>query len=291
MSHPYVPPSSEGPANEPTSQPSAGGPPSAEQPYDSSPSGGWNPPTYGQQPPTSGSSAADHQPGAAYGGQPAPQSYPNPGYGQSPYGQDPYAAPAQPAYGQGGYDQSGYGQNPYGQPGYAQQPNGYAPQPYGYPGPAPIRSDYAHWGKRVGAYLIDFIPTYIAIIVFYVGYGIAIAGMTSTGSPDLSAGAVPMIIGGVIYLAALGWQIYNRWITAGRTGQSLGKRVLKISLVSEATNAPIGPLNAFLRDLVHILDGFAYVGFLWPLWDERRQTFADKLMKTAVVEAPTGTQG
>lgn len=261
MSHPYVPPSSEGSASEPTSQPSAGGPPYAEQPYDASPSSGWNPPSYGQQPPAS-----------------------------APYSQDPFATPSQPPYGQGGYDQASYGQNPYDQPGYGPQPNDYAPQAYGYGGPAPVRSDYAHWGKRVGAFLIDFIPTYIALIVFYIGYGIAIARVTSTGSSDMSAGAVPMVIGGVLYLAALGWQIYNRWITAGRTGQSLGKRMLKISLVSEATNAPIGPLNAFLRDLVHILDGFAYVGYLWPLWDEKKQTFSDKLMKTAVVEAPAGTQ-
>ena len=296
MSHPYVPPSSEEPVNEPTSQPSAGGPPYAEQAYDPYQSGSWNPPGYSQHPP-------------------APESYPNQGYGQAPDGQDPYVAPGQPAYGQephgqGGYDQAAYGQepygqggydqatygqaahgqNPYGQPGYGQQPNGYVPQPYGYGVPVPVRSDYAHWGRRVGAYLIDFIPAYIAGIVFYVGYGIAIAGIASTGSTDLSAGAVPMIIGGVLYIAALGWQIYNRWIIAGRTGQSLGKRVLKISLISEATNGPIGPLNAFLRDLVHILDGFAYVGFLWPLWDEKRQTFADKLMTTAVVEAPTNGQ-
>ena len=49
--------------------------------------------------------------------------------------------------------------------------------------------------------------------------------------------------------------------------------------------APIGPLNAFLRDLLHTLDGFAYVGYLWPLWDAKRQTFADKIMKTVVVDA------
>jgi uncharacterized RDD family membrane protein YckC len=95
-----------------------------------------------------------------------------------------------------------------------------------------------------------------------------------------------MAIGGVLYLGALGWTIYNRWIRAGRTGQSWGKRLTKIVLLSELTSQPIGPINAFLRDLVHILDGFAYVGYLWPLWDEKKQTFADKLMKTIVIEAP-----
>ena len=100
-----------------------------------------------------------------------------------------------------------------------------------------------------------------------------------------------MAIGSVLLLAALGWQIYNRWIVAGRTGQSLGKRVLKIKLVAEATGQPIGALNAFLRDLLHILDGIAYIGYLWPLWDEKRQTFADKLMKTVVPDVPRTAAG
>ena len=94
-----------------------------------------------------------------------------------------------------------------------------------------------------------------------------------------------MIVGVGDLLAGLGWTIYNRWIVAGRTGQSLGKRVTKIKLVSEPTGQPIGAVNAFLRDLVHILDGIAYVGYLWPLWDDKRQTFADKIMRTVVVNA------
>ena len=93
-----------------------------------------------------------------------------------------------------------------------------------------------------------------------------------------------MIIGTVIMLAAFGWTIYNRWITAGRTGRSLGKRITKLSLIGEPTGHD-GALNTFLRDLVHILDGSVYVGYLWPLWDDKSQTFGDMLMKTIVVHA------
>ena len=171
---------------------------------------------------------------------------------------------------------AGYPQSGYGRPGYPAA---------GYP-VAPLRADYAPWGKRVGAMLIDQLPTYVGLIIFYVGYGLWLADLTRNGGPpDFSAGGTPMIIGTVIMLAAMGWTIYNRWITAGRTGQSLGKRVTKITLISEETGRPIGALNAFLRDLVHILDGFAYIGYLWPLWDEKKQTFSDKLMKTIVVHA------
>ena len=31
---------------------------------------------------------------------------------------------------------------------------------------------------------------------------------------------------------------------------------------------------------------FVYLGYLWPLWDDKRQTFADKILSTVVVEMP-----
>ena len=74
-----------------------------------------------------------------------------------------------------------------------------------------------------------------------------------------------MSIGFVLMLIAFGWQWYNRWLIAGRTGQSMGKRVLSTKLVAEVNGQPIGAVNAFLRDLLHILDGIAYLGFLRPL--------------------------
>ncbi|MBA3528624.1 MAG: RDD family protein [Propionibacteriaceae bacterium] len=250
--------------------PAAGQPPAAYgQPgYDESASGqqgygqlyggqGYGQPYGGQQ--------SQEQP---YGGQ---QDYGQPYGGQQDYGQQGY--PTQ--YGGQGYDQSGYGQQ------------GYGMQGYGPLAPA-LRNDYASWGKRIGAYLIDFIPALIGQLIFFVGYVVFVSNVAAQGASGTFdgtiAGLVPMIIGSLVLLVALGWQIYNRWIIAGRTGQSLGKRVVKISLISEETGQPIGPMNAFVRDLVHILDGFAYVGFLWPLWDEKRQTFSDKIMKTAVVD-------
>ena len=158
--------------------------------------------------------------------------------------------------------------------------------------PGTPRTDYTRWAKRVGAYLIDHLPGVIGLIIFYIGYFMWLfAIMDSSGeSVPFGTGGVTMIIGGAIMLAGIGWNIYNRCIVAGRTGQSLGKRVTKITLSSEQTDQPIGALNAFLRDVVHILDGVAFVGYLWPLWDDKRQTFADKIMRTIVVDVtPTAS--
>jgi uncharacterized RDD family membrane protein YckC len=164
---------------------------------------------------------------------------------------------------------------------------------YGPPGPyrpnvggPPLRNDYAHWGRRVASCLVDQAPSIVGSIVFNIGYIYWLVGVARSGSPDFTTGLVPMIVGVGLILVGLGWTIYNRWVVAGRTGQSLGKRLTKIMLISEETGLPICGVNAFLRDLEHILDGFAYVGYLWPLWDERRQTFADKIIRTVVVLAP-----
>lgn len=214
--------------------------------------------------------SGDQQSGPRYG------EVPRYGYQQS--GQEPPAGPP-PAYGQQPYQQPYQqpSQHPYAQP-YQQS---YA-QPY-----APVYP-YAPWTRRVGAYLVDFAPALIAQIPFYIGYVLWLneAMRAATLGSDVvpTAGLGWMVVGGVLALLAIGWQLYNRWLTAGRTGQSVGKRVLKLHLLGEATGQPIGPLNAFLRDLVHVLDGIAYVGYLWPLWDDKRQTFSDKLMKTVVTD-------
>jgi len=43
---------------------------------------------------------------------------------------------------------------------------------------------------------------------------------------------------------------------------------------------------AFVRDICHVLDTLAcFIGWLFPLWDARRQTLADKIMHTVVVPA------
>ncbi len=139
------------------------------------------------------------------------------------------------------------------------------PYPSGpYQGGVTTASQYASWIQRVGAYLVDIAPIWILDAIFF---------------------RVTALFW-VVSLAGLGWTIYNRWYQAGTTGQSLGKKVLNLRLVSEQTGEPIGPLMAFVRDICHIVDAIiCYIGFLFPLWDSKRQTLADKIVKTVVVTA------
>jgi uncharacterized RDD family membrane protein YckC len=124
---------------------------------------------------------------------------------------------------------------------------------------------YANWLQRVGAYLIDEAPIWIVYLIL---------------------GRINVGLAAIVGLLSLGWTIYNRWYLGGTTGQSLGKKVLNLRLVSEETGQPIGMLMAFVRDICHIIDAvICYVGFLFPLWDAKRQTIADKIVKTVVIPA------
>jgi uncharacterized RDD family membrane protein YckC len=169
------------------------------------------------------------------------------------------------------------------QPALAQLPAGYPLPPEHFR--TPPRGEYASWGKRVRARLIDQLPTYLGLIIFDSGYVVLLIrlGLARESTPNVEGAAVTMIVGLSVMVASLVWVAYNRWLTAGNTGQSLGKRVTKIKLVGMDTDAPISPRNAFIRDLVHILDALTLVGYLWPLWDDKRQTFADQIMKTIVI--------
>jgi uncharacterized RDD family membrane protein YckC len=123
---------------------------------------------------------------------------------------------------------------------------------------------YSDWIHRVGAWLIDFIPYWIVLFIGdAIGHGVQILTL----------------------LIALAYLIYNRWYLGGQ-GASIGKRVLNMRLLSEETGQPIGMLMAFLRDICHLVDSIiCLVGYLFPLWDVKRQTLADKIMKTVVVPA------
>lgn len=136
----------------------------------------------------------------------------------------------------------------------------------------PVSSaQYSDWIIRVGALLIDRAPIFAGWIVIVILDAI------------IQSTAVAVLLYLVGLVGSLGWEVYNRWMMGGQ-GQSLGKKVLNIMLVSEQTGQPIGAMNAFLRDLCHIIDGaICYIGFLFPLWDAKRQTIADKIMGTVVI--------
>ena len=154
----------------------------------------------------------------------------------------------------------------------------------------------AGWGRRVAARLIDEALYLVALTPYFVGWFVladALPGLTvvstnppsSSSSVDLGTLLLAtglMLLGSVLALVAFIW---NRVIQQGRTGQSIGKSALSLHLVSATSGTPIGAGTSFLRELAHVLDGFFYLGYLWPLWDRQKQTFADKIVGSVVAHA------
>ncbi len=70
----------------------------------------------------------------------------------------------------------------------------------------------------------------------------------------------------------------------GSTGQTLGKRALRIRVVDIESGEPIGYRRALTRYLASVVSALAvYVGYLWMLWDPEQQTWHDKFTAAVVV--------
>ena len=227
-----------------------------QDPYVQQPSGYDQPPVYGQ-PPT-----AQQVPQGAPTGQPFGQ----PGYGQQ----------QAPVYGQQGqqqpYGQPGYGYPPPPAPEYGSAPYGNAPYGTGQP---PGMPPYAGWGQRVGAWLIDN-------IVAAIGISMTEAAYYDWGNGARAAAWVVLVIGVV-------WSVYNAY-QAGQTGQSAGKRTLGIRLARYADGQPVGGAFGLLRLFMNVVFWVicfipGVLNYLWPLWDQKSQTWSDKIASSVVVRA------
>ncbi|MDT5245741.1 MAG: Mce-associated rane protein, partial [Mycobacterium sp.] len=74
----------------------------------------------------------------------------------------------------------------------------------------------------------------------------------------------------------------NRLLLPTITGWSLGRALFGIA-VHKRDGSPVGIMRLAARDVAHLLDTAAlFIGWLWPLWDPRRRTFADLLLRTEV---------
>ncbi|MDX6273712.1 MAG: hypothetical protein QOJ92_922 [Frankiales bacterium] len=167
----------------------------------------------------------------------------------------------------------------YGQPASGDPAGGYGAPGYGAPAggvPAPMGGmpELAGWGSRVGATLLDgLIGAGIIVVALIVG---AILGQASKG-----LGLVVIILG---YLAGIAFGFWNNY-RMGVTGQTIGKKQLGIFVRKEADGSFVGGGMGIARGFIHVIDGaVCALGYLWPLWDAKKQTFTDKVMGTVVVK-------
>ena len=129
-------------------------------------------------------------------------------------------------------------------------------QPVGTP------ANLASWGTRAIGLLIDALPALILqVLVFWSSTLQALVGVAS-------------FLYFYIYLGHLD----------GTTGQTPGKAVMGTRLVN-ASGDVIGSGSGIARKFAHIVDSLVcLLGWFLPLVDTNKQTIADKIMTTYVIE-------
>ncbi|MBO9556248.1 RDD family protein [Cellulomonas sp.] len=137
---------------------------------------------------------------------------------------------------------------------------------------------YAPWWRRALGSLLD-------------GALVAAVAWLATGSPvPVPFLLTPALLNGIDVVEPAGT---FSWWTAGAvsvvlllqafTGVTPGKSVVGIRVVRESDHEPAGLLRTAGREVLHVLDWILLIGWLRPLWNARRQTFADTLASTVVV--------
>lgn len=137
--------------------------------------------------------------------------------------------------------------------------------------------EQAGFGLRFGALLFDL----LILMIIWMAATFALSALSNKSIVSSNS----ML--GSVYLVALVLYLLNFVFLAGRTGQSIGKRIIGIRIVREG-GEPFGVRGAIYRHLV----GYAlsavggFLGFIWIVWDPKQQGWHDKLARTHVVLIP-----
>lgn len=186
-----------------------------------------------------------------------------------------------------------------GPPGYP--PPGYAPAPLPPP-VAPNGQPLASFSDRLLAYLIDtavamavtlvlFLPVFL-LLVFWMVDQVEQAGPSGPDPLDIWTSLfLPLLaaeFGVLLLLLAFYWVYHVEY--ARRTGQTLGKKVMKLRIVPMQPDAPLTRGMLGKRWLVEFAGGLfvpflSYLDGLWQLWDKPwQQCLHDKFAGTVVVK-------
>jgi uncharacterized RDD family membrane protein YckC len=148
------------------------------------------------------------------------------------------------------------------------------------------RPDYASWGSRAVAFIIDnlilAIPWAIAVTFLVVA---------AVREDDGRNADSFWVLGGLLSLAALIIPfVYFAILNGNERGQTIGKRATGIRVRKKDGVTPLGTGRALGRYAVTaVVTAFfgplILVDYLWPLWDADNQALHDKVVDSVVVRA------
>ncbi len=145
---------------------------------------------------------------------------------------------------------------------------------------AAVGPEYATWGRRVVAALLDNAilagVTWLALGVGF--YSPSLTPGWGAAGTDGAAGQAgdPLVLVPTATLVIL-------LVLQAVTGWTPGKLVVGIRVVREETRRPAGLWTTLARWVLHLFDAILLIGYLRPIWHAKRQTFADGIAHTVVV--------
>lgn len=143
------------------------------------------------------------------------------------------------------------------------------------PAPKSTTGALATPGERLAAVLLDGVvgmAAYVVLFIVTVVLGVLPDGLAA-------------VLGLLLMIATWVLLFVLQIVGTGRLGQSYGKHLMGISVVSTHTGRPIGSPAAFGREIVKSLGMYPlFLGVLWILWDSRRQGWHDKALSSIVVK-------
>ncbi|MEU3740087.1 RDD family protein [Streptomyces sp. NPDC032198] len=144
----------------------------------------------------------------------------------------------------------------------------------GFNAPYPVLQ-YASWGSRLKARTADSVFSIVSSPV---------STLVLTIIAQNASHSIVRVIG---WLGLVGniVGIFKMAYKVGRTGQTRGRRMAHIRVVDAHTFQPIGFSRSLLRLVAQIIDACSIIGVFRPLWNGKRQTYADLISRSIVVVA------
>ncbi len=151
----------------------------------------------------------------------------------------------------------------------------------------PSKLNFAGFGQRLVAYLIDIVP--IIIILNFVAYFVfGINPMQRSESVIIIRGLefeefrILRIM--VRYISFIVWIVYCAFMEASKYRGTLGKRMLGITVIDE-TGSPPSLATSMIRNLTKIISYLVLaLGFLWVVFHKEKRAWHDIIARTFVVK-------
>ena len=168
--------------------------------------------------------------------------------------------------------------------------------PLGYQAHSPMPNPgwaRAGFGARFGAWLLDSLLYGLLVTALVIpGIALIISSLRDCVTfndelvcpSDSSRGGTIAGAAGLIVVALL--FVFVLYVSAlGKTGRTWGRKVVGVKVLGEMTGEPLGFGRALGRVLfAGMISGqIFYLGYLWMLWDDKQQTWHDKVVGSIVV--------